>query len=452
MLYLFNNSYTFLIIIILIFIIIKIIEKIRKRLNIHNILNLLINKSERKKKFKYKINKFYRYRYYSTNPYYKMNYKNRMIIRYLSVYEQIKQNIINIKNKYKLGKYRFIKDINNKHQQKQKQKQKQIKPTNFGFVIKNSYPVIKHLINIYGPQAIGILAKFVENYVDIFYVANISDGITLRNYNIKKPIMVLYYIDPSDIYNAEKYELQIVIPSIKYINLIIDKIDYKIKGHLWFDSNMGKEGTNNSDELLTIYDFIKKNKKIQDKIQILGIGTKYNTSDIRFKTNKKLRNIIPKDIIDQHLKFKLIVKQINDPNLIVHSACTFEVSRNFKDSFFDSVRVGSLVYRKIIWSTPILGITYKKRSDCLGYYCEESPNLNDSSKSNKLIKIGLLKNTFRSTIETKIFAQSKYSNDLTELKVVLSDYDPLGVIIPSNIDLDVGDYLTVISNDLYTYK
>ncbi len=352
-----------------------------------------------------------------------------------SIFEQIRQNIIKIKNKYKIG-------ISNKK-------------SRFGFVVKEAYPIIKHLNAMYGHNAIGILAKFVEDDVDIFYVANILDGVLLRNYGVAKSIMVLYYIEPLYIEYADKYNLEIVIPNIDYVNVIVNNIKNKISGHLWFESGLGKEG-NDLIELLTLYYSIKKNKDINDKIQIVGIGTKYNTSNINYKSDIKYLNKIPNDILEQHNKFKSLIKIINDPTLNIHTACTFEVSRNFSDSFFSSVRIGTLAYRNIMFKSPIIHISYRKKNDCLGYYCEDTQKMNNFfNKTTNKIKIGLLKNGIMPSDEIKIFAHIINSNNKTnfiELNTLLNGYDPYAIIIPKNLNLKVGDYVVIKSNDLYTYK
>jgi alanine racemase len=361
----------------------------------------------------------------------KNNNKNKIP----SIFEQIKQNIIKIKNKYKIGL------TNGK--------------TQFGFVIKDGYSIIKQLYTMYGHKAIGLLAKFVEDEVDIFYVANIFDGVLLRNYGITKSIMVLYYIEPSQVDYAEKYNLEIVIPNINYINIIIKNIKNNINGHLWLESGLGKEG-NNMSELLALYYLIKKNKDINKKIQIVGIGTKYNTSNIKYKSNIKCLNKIPNDIIQQHKHFKSLIKIINNPKLNIHTACTFEVSRNFSDSYFSSVRVGTLIYRNIILQSPIIHISNRKKNDCLGYYCEDTLKLNNFfNKTTKKIKIGLLKNGIMPSSEIKIFAQSTNSvglSNLIELKPLLTNYDPYAIIIPEKLNLKVGDYVIIKSNDLYAYN
>ena len=121
----------------------------------------------------------------------------------------------------------------------------------FGLVLKNGYPIIRLISNAYGYNAIFELASYVEKYVDIFYVANIMDGIYLRLRKIKKPIMVLYLIDPEKINLAINYDLEIIIPSIEWYYLAkghLNKSKSKsntnikskqIKAHMWCDSGMG---------------------------------------------------------------------------------------------------------------------------------------------------------------------------------------------------------------------
>lgn len=387
----------------------------------------------------------------------KNNKNSKRIIKYASIFEQIKQNIIAIKKKYKIGLVQEYKTQYDKTQQNK---------TKFGIVIKYTYGPINHLITTYGIEAIPLLTKYIESEVDIFYVSNVSDGIIMRKYGIKKPIMVLYYVDPSNILDVEKYELEIIIPNIEYLKSIIGQIEYKIKVHLWYNSGLGKEGVSNITELMTLYKIITTVPTVVNKVQILGLGTKYNTSNIKYKNNKKLlHGPMPTDIIEQHNKFKLIVQSINNPDIYIHASCTFELERNFREAFFDTVRIGKLIYRNVVWSVPIIAISYRSINDCMGYYCDETYNLNkqlqinkNSTASNKQIKLAFLKNTIKSnetnTNRIRIFAYDIDGNKLIKLNTLFTKYDPLAVIIPDDlpIKLTIGDQLVIKSNDLYGYK
>ncbi len=349
------------------------------------------------------------------------------------IFNQIKQNIIQTKTK--LGK------------------------TRFGLVLKNGYPIIRLISNAYGYNAIFELASYVEKYVDIFYVANIIDGIYLRLSGIKKPIMVLYLIDPDKINLVIKYDLEIIIPSIEWYNLAQPYINKsntnintntkskQIKAHIWCDSGMGKEGKISHSEILSLYLFLRA----RSDIKLIGLGTKYNTSDISYATSltKFKRKSIPTDIIIQHLNFVKLVKTISDPNLIIHTACTFEVSRDFTESYFGSngaVRVGTLIYRNIKWFQPLLEIKTMSDADCYGYYCEKT----EKNASNKQFQMGLTKDFLK--LQTEQLNDLKlYDKENKLQKNILARYDPLAFKFNSKSKLRVGSILTLIYNDLFAY-
>ena len=339
----------------------------------------------------------------------------------MNIFKQIKNNITNIKKKNKLNK-------------------------KFGLVMKYGYPIIQYIISSFGKNAIYKLAKYLEDEVDYYYIGNIFDGIELRKINITKPIIVLYYIKPHFVQIAEKYNLEIIVPNIKWLNLALPYIKNFVKVHLWFDSNMGKEGNHNQDDFIKFFNLIISCYKIK----LTGIGTKYNTSDISFKNNIKKFNKIPNDLIIQHNKFKKLLKEIPSyflKTLNIHVACTFEFDHNFNDSHFNSVRIGTLVYRNIKLLEEILDVKYVNGNSCYGYYCNETK---DKFK-NKKLKIALIKRNLyiknQNENAYKIFNQ-KESNK--ELEVLYLRYDPSAIII-DNTNLNVGDKVVIIYNDLYSY-
>ena len=278
-------------------------------------------------------------------------------------------------------------------------------------------------MNMFGYNAIYELASYTEKYIDIFYVSNILDGVNLRLHNIKKPIVILYLIDFNNILLSEKYDLQIVIPNVKWLKYALPLINKQIKGHLWYDSGLGKEGFTNYKDLINLYKILLNTRKIK----LIGLGTKYNS---KYKINK-----ISNDILNQHDKFKKIINKISDSNLLIHTACSFEVHNNFYDSYFDSVRVGKLAYNNIIWYQQILDIKLMKDSDCYGYLCE-----NTKSKSDTTFNLGLLKNYIR--LDKKQLPLLKILDDKDrELEIVFS-YDPIGIKVTSNIK--VGSIVKLI--------
>ncbi len=351
----------------------------------------------------------------------KQNKHNNQIALSNSKYEifkQIKFNILNLKKKLGLVK--------------------------FGLVIKSSYPILRHLNATYGNSTYYELGKYLEPYVDMFFVGNIYDGIGLRYQNVFKPIMVLYLTDPLKVDVVELFDLEIVIPNSKWFLIARKHIKNKIKAHLWFDSGLGKEGLSTEKELSNLYQILSKSPKIWLK----GIGTKYNTSN-QVLPNQVLPNqvlpnqVLPNDIIEQHNFFKKIIININDPKLQIHTACSFEVSQNFKESFFDIVRVGTLAYQNIKFTQPLLDIKFnKKLSDCYGYYCANTPK----PKSDKIINIGLLANTLnlsKSNISNVKFYDSKSKN----LDILYIDYNPIAIIIDSKSKLDIGSNINVVYNN-----
>lgn len=331
------------------------------------------------------------------------------------IFNQIKNNIVNLKRDHKLK-------------------------NNFGLVIKNAYPIIKYLISSFGRESIYELAKFVEDDVDYFFVGNIFDGKTLRKYNISKPIIVLYLIKPDLVPIAEKYDLEIVVSSRQWINQATPFIKQFIKVHLWYDSNLGKEGLNDPQLFIDLFKSINS-----PKIKLTGIGTKYNTSDKSFKLNKNKLKLVPDDVIKQHSNFQQLINSIDVSSykLNIHVPCTFELDHQFTPSLKYVTRIGTLAYRNITLSEQVLEIKTLNSKDCVGYFCVNTPKTDN-------VRVALLKNNLildnRNFMNVKIFTSSG-----KELQFLYYNYDPLAIII-NNENIKVGDTLTIIYNDLFAYN
>ncbi len=322
--------------------------------------------------------------------------------------------------------------------------------TKFGFVIKSSYIPIKHLNSSFGPNTHIQMAKYVSDIVDVFCISSIFDGIMMRKQNINKPIILLYITDPKIVPIAEKYDIEIVIPSIAYYRQIRSLIQKKQKAHIWYDLAMGKEGYSDPKYVYQLY----KELSSDPKIELVGLGTKYN----KFK-NISTSKDIPSEVLNQHNKFKQLIKKINDPHLDIHTACSYEYDIKFTESYFDLVRIGSSVYANVEWKLPILDIQIKKETDCFGYYCEHSINKNNHQmdlnkhqmdlNNNKLIKIAYLQNT--PLIDKRQLKLIKCFDPKTKLeyKLLFPDYNPLGVIIPMDSNLKIGSKLLLKTSHIW---
>ena len=94
--------------------------------------------------------------------------------------------------------------------------------------------------NAYGLGA-DTVCKEIEDIVDYFAVARLNEGLLLRRAGIKKPILILGYVGLNDIEKCSVNDIDISIYDLGLAQAI-DKLGYKIKGHLVLDTGHGRIG------------------------------------------------------------------------------------------------------------------------------------------------------------------------------------------------------------------
>nr|WP_072537363.1 alanine racemase [Anaerococcus mediterraneensis] len=94
--------------------------------------------------------------------------------------------------------------------------------------------------NAYGLGVVEI-SKNIEDLVDYFAVARASEAFILRKNKIKKPILVLGYIDLNDIKKCSELDIDIPIYDLEYAKSI-DDLGYQLKCHLALDTGHSRLG------------------------------------------------------------------------------------------------------------------------------------------------------------------------------------------------------------------
>lgn len=144
--------------------------------------------------------------------------------------------------------------------------------------------------NAYGHGMINIAKKLNEMGIEDFAVATLSEGIELRENNIKGNILILGYTDFKDIEYVIKYDLIQTIVDYEYAKKVDEmKLENKIKVHIKINTGMNRIGTSykNIEQLIQIYQM--KN------IEILGIFSHFCVADSTKKedeefTKKQINN------------------------------------------------------------------------------------------------------------------------------------------------------------------
>jgi alanine racemase len=211
--------------------------------------------------------------------------------------------------------------------------------------LENNISVIRNLVgntkimgivkaNAYGHGLVEISKQLQTLNIDYLGVAYIEEAIYLRENGITLPILVLGAIDNSQIELFLKYDIDITgssIEKLEHISNIAKDLNIKAKVHLKIDTGMGRIGVQWDRK----EEFIDKAFTLPN-LNIVGIFSHFadSTKDMEY-TNEQLR------------RFNTVLEYVDEkykrPSL-VHFANSGAISNNIKDSFFDVVRPGLLMY------------------------------------------------------------------------------------------------------------
>lgn len=167
--------------------------------------------------------------------------------------------------------------------------------------------------NAYGLGA-SVIAKHVEEYIDYIAVARLEEAINLRNDGIKKPILVLGYVEIKRINDCIKYNIDIPIYGLEYANLINKNVNGIVNAHLALDTGHGRIGFRDYE----IDDILKL--KYLKNLNVISAFSHFATADEEDGSFTK----------EQYEKFDYIIERIkntfnfqfvhiaNDPGVIHH--------------------------------------------------------------------------------------------------------------------------------------
>ncbi|WP_026888479.1 alanine racemase [Clostridium beijerinckii] len=187
----------------------------------------------------------------------------------------------------------------------------------------------------YGHGALDVVPTLLENGASRLAVAVLTEGIELRNDNIKAPIMILGYT-PSYL-NEEliKYDLEQTVYDLDYAKELSKtalSVNKKAKIHIAIDTGMGRIG------------FLPTEKAIDDickicsleGLEVIGIFTHFSTSD---EKDKEYTN-------EQFEKFTDLLKKLSNLNIeipIKHVSNSGAIM-DMPKTYLDAVRAGIILY------------------------------------------------------------------------------------------------------------
>lgn len=180
--------------------------------------------------------------------------------------------------------------------------------------------------NAYGLGS-DIVGREIEDLVDYFAVARLSEGILLRRAGIKKPILILGYVGLDDISKCFENDIDISVYDLGLAKEI-DKLGYKLKAHLVLDTGHGRIGFR-ADQIENI-----RQLKTLSNIKIISAFSHFSTADEEDNSFTEKQEEI----------FDYIIEQIkNDFDLeFVHLANSAGTIR--QKIFKDMYRIGICLY------------------------------------------------------------------------------------------------------------
>lgn len=149
--------------------------------------------------------------------------------------------------------------------------------------------------NGYGLGAYKI-AEYIEDNVDYFAVARVTEALALREAGIKKPILILGAVYYEDVQKCIDNDIDIPIFDLEYAKLINKNIVGKVNAHILLDTGMGRIGFRDFEE-----ERILELKKLEN-INIISVFTHFSTAD---EEDTSYTNM-------QYEKFIRMIKFINE--------------------------------------------------------------------------------------------------------------------------------------------
>lgn len=164
--------------------------------------------------------------------------------------------------------------------------------------------------NGYGTSDVFNAKVLIENGVKLIAVSSVDEAMRLRDNGIKVELLVLGYVDESELIICEENNLSIVTVSKDYIEKNIDKLK-NIKVHLKINTGMNRIGIF-PDELKDVFELLKDNSKIE------GIMSHYACADDNYDETKRQYELFKECVESLDYDFKYIHIAATDGSLIIN--------------------------------------------------------------------------------------------------------------------------------------
>ncbi|AID44009.1 Alanine racemase [Candidatus Arthromitus sp. SFB-mouse-NL] len=194
-------------------------------------------------------------------------------------------------------------------------------------------PVIKD--DAYAHGIIEVANKFIDNGIQILSVGDINEGILLRKFGVRVPILVFGITPAENIDDLIKNDLTQTVSSFEYANIILEKlsrINKRLKVHIKVDTGMGRVGLIASDENFKIVNNICSNPLID----IQGVYSHFSDAGGEDKNYT----------VNQYKLFKLFCNNLSKLKLDIKykHICNSEGSLNYRFDDIEYIRPGLSLY------------------------------------------------------------------------------------------------------------
>lgn len=195
-----------------------------------------------------------------------------------------------------------------------------------------------------GLEIVNALVKANINYV---YVGSLKDALDIRKYNQQINILVNYFIDIEEIYDAINNNISITISSIKYLKKVNElKLKDDLKVQILIDNGSNKLGISSKKELKEIIEIINNNKHLllegfYSDLTSIGVEDEYYYHQVN--------NFY--SLINENLKEDLIV-HLNEPlmyhkkldyiNGIRFDLALFGIEENINENIFTNWKIKNI--------------------------------------------------------------------------------------------------------------
>ena len=187
----------------------------------------------------------------------------------------------------------------------------------------------------YGHGAVDVVPTLLENGASRLAVAVLTEGMELRNHNIKAPIMLLGYTPLNLGEELINYDLEQTVYDLEYAKELSDialKLNKKAKIHIALDTGMGRIG------------FLPNEKAISDVseicslkgLEVIGIFTHFATSDEKDKayTHEQFKKFSDFTNKLSALGIEIPIKHVSNSGAIM----------DVPETYLDAVRAGIILY------------------------------------------------------------------------------------------------------------